>query len=484
MKENEIFKYTPQLRDQIVENPSVRKALAIESHFWFFHIYFPQYIEYSTAPFHKELFSITEDQENQLASIVAFRGSAKSTIITMSSVIWSVIAKPQKKFVVILSLTQAQARQHLRNVKMEFEGNPLLRSDFGAIEESTEEWGSFSLFLPKFNAKIIAVSMEQSIRGIRHMSHRPDYIIGDDIEDQNVVKTKESRDNTYNWFKGEITSLGDEKTKIILIGNLLHEDSLLMRVKKEIESGTLSGIVREYPFMDASGVPLWRSRFPDDSAVEKIKKKIGDEKMWQREYMLKIIPDEDQIIKKEWIHYWDELPMQRKDFRYSVIAVDPAVSEKGDYTAMVILHVFGRLHNLKVYVDAKIVNQHLSFPDSINMIKSLAVNNKLKKSRARICVEDVAFQRSIVQELERQNFKAHAMSIKEMNKQERLASISMLFSQGKIFFPNQVAKDLIQQILYLGVEKHDDLCDAMTLGLNYVLSEDKDEDLDILTWVR
>lgn len=484
MKENEIFKYTPLLRDQIVENANIRKALASESHFWFFHIYFPQYISFSTAPFHKELFSITEDQENQLASIVAFRGSAKSTIITMSSVIWSVIAKPQKKFVVILSLTQAQARQHLRNVKMEFEGNPLLRSDFGTIDESTEEWGSFSLFLPAYNAKIIAVSMEQSIRGIRHMSHRPDYIIGDDIEDQNAVKTKESRDNTYNWFKGEITSLGDEKTKIILIGNLLHEDSLLMRVKKEIEAGTLSGIIREYPFMGESGVPLWRSRFPDNTAIEKIKNKIGDEKTWQREYMLKIIPDEDQIIKKEWIHYWDELPMQRTDFRYSVIAVDPAISEKGDYTAMVILHVFGRLHNLKVFVDAKIINQHLSFPDSINMIKNLAVNNKLKKSRARICVEDVAFQRSIVQELERQNFKAHAMSIKGMNKRERLTSISMLFSQGKIFFPNKGAEQLIQQLLYLGVEKHDDLCDAMTLGLNYVLREDTDEDLDILTWVR
>jgi predicted phage terminase large subunit-like protein len=401
----------------------------------------------------------------------------------MSSVIWSVIGKLQKKFIVIMSLTQSQAKQHLRNVKIEFESNLLLRKDFGEIQEVTDEWGSFSLFLPKYNAKIIAVSTEQSIRGIRHMSYRPDYIIGDDIEDQNAVKTRESRDNTYNWFKGEIISLGDENTKIILIGNLLHEDSLLMRVKKEIQEGALSGIVREYPFMNEHGVPLWKSRFPDSSSIEKLKVRIGDEKTWQREYMLKIIPDADQIIKKEWIHYWDVFPIDRKDFRYSVLSVDPAISEQGDYTAMVIIHIFGRRSSLKIFVDANIVNKRLNFPDSINLIKNLAVNNKLKKNRLRICIESVAFQRSIVQRLEENNFKAHALSVGGMNKRERLASVSMLFSQGKILFPSKGAEQLIQQLLYLGVEKHDDLCDAMTLGLNYILSQDtKEEDECILSW--
>ncbi len=483
MENSEIFEYTPQLRDKIVENQPLRRALAKESHFWFFHIYFPDYIHFSPALFHRELFSITEDSSIQLASIVAFRGSAKSTIITMSSVIWSVIGKLQKKFIVIMSLTQSQAKQHLRNVKIEFESNLLLRKDFGEIQEITDEWGSFSLFLPKYNAKIIAVSTEQSIRGIRHMSYRPDYIIGDDIEDQNAVKTRDSRDNTYNWFKGEIISLGDENTKIILIGNLLHEDSLLMRIKKEIQEGALSGIVREYPFMDEHGVPLWKSRYPDEESIQKVKSKLGDEKTWQREFMLKIIPDADQIIKKEWIHYWDTLPLDRKDFRYSVLSVDPAISEQGDYTAMVIMHVFGRRGSLKIYVDAQIVNKRLNFPDSINQIKNFAVNNKLKKYRLRICVESVAFQKSIVQILEKDNFKANAISVAGMSKRERLASVSMLFSQGKIFFPNKGAEQLIQQILYLGVEKHDDLCDAMTLGLNYILSQDTNEEDLLLSWV-
>jgi len=482
MENNEIFEYTPQLRDQIVEKQNLRRALARESHFWFFHIYFPDYIHFSPAPFHRELFSITEDNSIQLASIVAFRGSAKSTIITTSSVLWSVIGKLQKKFIVIMSLTQNQAKQHLQNIKKEFESNLLLRKDFGAIEEETTEWGSFSLYIPKYNAKIIAVSTEQSIRGVRHMHYRPDYIIGDDIEDQNSVKTRESRDNTYNWFKGEIISLGDENTKIILIGNLLHEDSLLMRIKKEIQEGALSGIVREYPFMDEYGVPLWRSRYPDDESIQKVKSKLGDEKTWQREFMLKIIPDADQIIKKEWIQYWDRLPVDLKGFRYSIISVDPAISEQGDYTAMVIMHVFGRRSNLKIYVDAQIINRHLNFPDLINLIKDLAVNNKLKKQRLQICVENVAFQKSIVQRLEEGNFKAHAISVNGMNKRERLASVSMLFSQGKILLPIKVAEQLIQQLLYLGVEKHDDLCDAMTLGLNYILNKDTDEDEDILSW--
>lgn len=229
------IKHRDEIIETLVKDQQVRKNVVKESHMTFFHLYFNEYVKYETADFQKEMFEITENEDLKLAIIVAFRGSGKSTIMTMSYPIWSILGTQQKKCVVILSQTQQQAKTHLTNIKRELESNDLLRSDLGPFKEQSDEWGSTGLFFPKFGAKISTASSEQSIRGIRNGAYRPDLIICDDVEDLTSTKTKEGRDRTYDWFTGEIAPLGDRNTKIIMVGNLLHEDSLLMRLKENIE---------------------------------------------------------------------------------------------------------------------------------------------------------------------------------------------------------------------------------------------------------
>lgn len=112
---------------EIKKKRSVRKALAKNSHFWFFTIYFSHYISYPFAQFHNEMFSITEDINLKMAVLVAFRGSSKSTIMSLSYPIWAITGCQQKKFVLIVSQTQSQARLHLSNIKRELETNELLK---------------------------------------------------------------------------------------------------------------------------------------------------------------------------------------------------------------------------------------------------------------------------------------------------------------------------------------------------------------------
>ena len=141
-----------------------RTGLAAKSHFYFFHVYFSEYITCETAPFQKELLNLTE-QNYAMLVVLAFRGSAKSTICTLSLALWSILGIPQKKFVLIVCQTQTQARFHLQNLRREMEGNALLRDDLGPFTEHEEEWNSGSLVIPKFGARITAVSFEQSVRG-------------------------------------------------------------------------------------------------------------------------------------------------------------------------------------------------------------------------------------------------------------------------------------------------------------------------------
>ena len=117
---------------------------------------------------------------------------------------------------------------------MELESNDLIHKDFWPYDYDTNELGVTAINLPKIGARIIAVSREQGVRGLRHGPHRPDLIIADDVEDSRTVKNKESRDRNFAWFTGELLPLGGDSTKYLIVGNLLHEDSLLMRLKAGI----------------------------------------------------------------------------------------------------------------------------------------------------------------------------------------------------------------------------------------------------------
>ena len=84
-----MIKLPKNLIDQIINDPKIRTAVARESHNAFFAIYLAHYLKYPSAQFHEELFGITEDLNIKNAVIVAFRGSGKSTIMTLSYPLWA-----------------------------------------------------------------------------------------------------------------------------------------------------------------------------------------------------------------------------------------------------------------------------------------------------------------------------------------------------------------------------------------------------------
>ena len=299
---------TPKNLKEMVKNQAVRRKLAFDSHFLFFHIYFSHYIDYDTADFQKDMFALTEDESIKNIVMVAFRGSGKSTIMNTSLPIWSILGKPQCKYVVIVGLTQEQAKRHLKNIKQELESNALLKADLGPFNEIENEWSAYSLEIPGLGARITAVSIDQSIRGTRHGAHRPDLIICDDVEDLNSVKTLESRDKVDDAITSEIIPAGTPDTRFVVIGNMLHEDSFIMRLRKRIVRNDFDGEFRSYPVLNEEGVCLWPGKFPDKDSIERERKRIGKESSWQREYMLHIVTNQDRVIHPEWIKTYPVLP--------------------------------------------------------------------------------------------------------------------------------------------------------------------------------
>lgn len=464
----------PDLVDQMFNDHNIRTAIVRQSHFWFFHFYFPHYVTYETAPFQRELFHYTERTDIENLFVVAFRGSGKSTILTMSYPIWAILGEQQKKFVIIICQTRTQAKQHMVNLKRELENNLLLKNDLGPFQEEADEWGSFSLVFSNLNARISAVSSEQSIRGLRHNQYRPDLIIGDDVEDIASAKTQEGRKKTYGWLKGEVMPAGDKGTRLIIVGNLLHEDSLLMHLKRDIDDGLTEGMFKQYPLLGLNNEVAWPGKYPSLVEVEAERRKLGNEIAWQREFLLHIVPDEDQVIHREWIHYYDELPKDHGSMRKVLIAIDLAISQKdsADYTAMVRGLVYGSGESFRVYILPHPINARLDFPPTILKIKQLQEESKQIYSTVEVCVEDVGYQKAVVQQLNHDNIDAKGVSV-TTDKRSRLMSLAHMISSGTILFPRKGAEELIRQILGFGVERHDDLVDAFTILGHQAIEENK-----------
>jgi len=454
--------------DALTRDRAVRQQAVRESHLLFFHLYFPHYVRYPIADFQKDIFRITEDQSNQLACIVAFRGSGKSTLVTFSYSMWAILGTQQKKFVLIVCQTQAQARQQMANIKYELEHNALLHSDLGPFQEEgggDTQWAISSLVFQNTGARIMIASMDQHIRGIKHHQYRPDLILLDDVEDMNSTKTMEGRNKLFEWFTREIVPLGDEGTRIVMVGNLLHEDSLMMRLRRMIDNKEMVGIYRWFPLLDKDGRCLWPGKFKTPEDIERLRLKVGNELAWRQEYLLEIVSDSTRVIHPEWIHRYTQLPPMNNDNRYrgAFIGMDLAISkaEEADYTAMVVARVYGWGDNTRIYVLPNPVNEKWDFPTALERAKQLSSTLDIGR-KAPMYIEGNGYQRALAEMLQRMHYPASA-PIVHADKRSRLAMISHLIKDGVVVFPDKGCEVLIAQIVGLGRENHDDLADALSL---------------------
>jgi len=462
----------PEVMERMLRDRKVRTAIVRRSHFFFFNFYFSHYVKYRTAPFHREFFSLTENDELKKIFVVSFRGSSKSSIFTMSYPVWAILGRQEKKFVLILCQTCQQAKQHMANLKRELESNELLKNDLGPFEEEGNEWGSVSLVFSKLNARIMAASSEQNIRGVRHNQYRPDLIIADDLENMASVKTREGRQKIYQWFTGEVIPAGDRDTRIVAVGNLLHEDSLLMRLKEDIEKGRIDGIFKSFPLINDQNEVLWPGKYPTPEDITEERRKVGNDIAWEREYLLRIVSDEGQVIHPDWIHYYDKLPKEDGRFFGIFIGIDLAISQENaaDYTSMVFAHVREEGGNRAVfYILPYIINKHLTFPATVELCKQASKNYSNGGRDATLIIENYGYQPALQQQLDSLGVReVIGVNPGNLDKRSRLALTSHLIKTGKILFPKKGCEELLRQLVHFGVEKHDDLADAFSVLINHV----------------
>lgn len=416
---------------------------------------FPHYQTIAPAEFHPDLINVLEDPTIKSLNVMGFRESAKSTIATLAYPIWAAVNR-KAEFIILSSDTDDQARLILENIRIELESNEILLGFYGNLK-GDREWGSETIVLSN-GVRIMARSRGQKFRGLRHRQHRPMIVIVDDPEDRKWVRKKANRDDTERWLTGDVIPGMDRQGKIVVLSNMLHTDCIGMRLKRN-----KAFVSKQYNIIE-NGRCTWPAKYPNKASLEAVRDRVG-RTAWMREYRLKVVPEEGQVVKEEWIVKYKEIP---KEFRpmMNITGVDLAISEKStaDNTAMVSL-VAGLLNGKpKIYIKPNPIDTHLSMGDMIERAKLIQHTNQ----GTTFYVENVQYQAAAIEMLKKAW--VNVVGVHPIgDKRARLETVSPRIQDGTVEFSETGCEDLISQIINLGIEEHDDLCDAFVYALLAVM---------------
>jgi len=436
----------------------VRQIAAKHSFRFFCEYYLDHYFTLHPADFHLDLFRILQDKNIDGHAIIGFRGSAKSTISSFAFPLWCALTR-RYNFILVINDTVSQMELNIANIKIEVEDNKRIREDFNAAP--TDKWTRDELLMSS-GVYIMGRSRGQKVRGLRWRQYRPDLIIVDDAEDLEWVRKKANRDKTERWFLTEVVSGKEEAgAKMVVIGNLLHKDALMARLKK-----MKMYEVSEFPLIDPKTKKVtWVAKYPTIESLRKKKREVKYNTIWSREFLLKVVSEEDQVVKEEEVHYYDveRLITPVHSVRINALnggtGVDLAISEKetADLTAMV-SGILAQEDGQKIlYIKPSIVHKRI---DLAQTVEAAATINNTMPQGSKFFVEDVGYQKAAIKEMQKRLIPV--VGVRPVrDKRARFETAALYIKQGVVRFPQNGCKELFTEMFGFGVEEHDDLVDAM-----------------------
>lgn len=233
LPEVDIDKEARRMMDEAAKERSRENAynLLAENPLLWGHVYFKNHFSKNPPKFHGQLAS--NAVKEQYLAVAAPRGSAKSTILAFLVPFHSIVFK-QRRFILIIANTFKKAALHLDAMKIEIRDNQSLKEAFPGISITKDAEGD-SVFRHRdgYETKVLCRGVDQigSIRGVKFGAYRPDLIIGDDMEDDILVRNPMRRIELQNLYDEALIPAGEPGlTKYIMIGTILHDDCQIAKL--------------------------------------------------------------------------------------------------------------------------------------------------------------------------------------------------------------------------------------------------------------
>lgn len=456
----------PKLRQILLE--VFRRSENIHLFGWFIN---RRYIRLDTPDFHKDILSLASNKELKYIGIAAPRGHAKSTTVDFVFALWSTVYK-EHHFGVIISDTVTQSVEFVNALKDEFENNVILHWLYGDL--TSNDWRDGE-FVTSTGVKWVAKGAGMKVRGLRHREWRPDLIILDDLENDERVATVAQRQKLKKWLVRAVLPALSRDGRAILIGTVLHHDSLLQNILKHRDSFA-SWTTRLFQAISSDKNGKEQALWPEHMDLDYLRAIRDDSKhpkyigsiAFAQEYQNKPFDEADAIIKPDQIQWTDKIPSDSQIVA-TVLTVDPAVSERAmaDPTGKVIASL-GTDGNIYVrYVG----NERLSPKNNSEDIKRL---DEIYKPRI-IGIENGALGlvfRELLAGLPVIGLEP------DKDKVRRLLAVSRFFEAGKIYFVqgSKNINELYDQLLEFPKGSHDDMVDALVYAIRLLLVDGVDNE--------
>ena len=426
------------------------------------------YFPLETPLFHKEILDLISDKNNRRIGVIAPRGHAKSTTVDMTYPMWAGCFE-QEEFIVIISDTYTQAAEFINALKDEFEHNPKIKWLFGDMKGDDWQDGEFVL---SNGIKYAAKGSGMKIRGIRHRHTRPTLMIFDDIENDENIKSAEQRQKLYHWFtKAAIPALA-RGGRAVVIGTILHFDSLVNKVMKQ-QDVFKSWQTRVFYAITTEEDGTERALWPEHRSLEKLRAMRddpGDQDFigsitFAQEYQHKPFSEEDAIIQPDWIKECEPSQVPDKHTRLArVLTIDPAASERqtADFTAMIVADLYT---DGNVYIRA-IRNQRTSPSVTADTVREL---DEIYKPQV-IGIEKGALGlvfRDLLEGLPVIGLEP------DKDKVRRLLAVSRFFEAGRVYTVKNIqnGQAFREQLIEFPKGTHDDMVDAAAYAVRLLFVE-------------
>lgn len=413
------------------------------------------------AKFHMKAAKTILENRTMLAVFMWARGHAKSTHMGVFIPMWLMCQKdPSIHNMVLAGKSEDSARQLLGDLQAELQFNKRFEHDFGQ-QYNAGNWTD-GQFVTMSGCAFTAIGRGQSPRGLRDRQYRPDYIICDDLDDDELSRNPDRVRQATDWTREALMgTFGAEDGRFIMVGNLISKNSILANI-----ADTEGCLVSRINAINDKGQPSWPEYWTLERLEEK-RKKMGY-RSFQKEMMNNPITV-GAIFDERWITYAKMIPFRQ--YKQLVCYTDPSwkSSKKNDYKATMLVGKTpdGSFHLLKAFADQTSVT---------NMILWLYSIRDYIDGRVPIhfYMEANMLQELLVQQVNdygREHGTVIAVKADKRSKPDkfsRIEALQPLFEQGLVVF-NEEEKDslgmqtLVTQLLALerGSREHDDAPDAL-----------------------
>jgi hypothetical protein len=227
--------------------------------------FFPHYAECACADFQvEEALAILNTKDIKAIEEWA-RAHAKSVHFDIFMPLWLHLFHNQLRCMLLVGKNLESAKKLLSDLQAECEANKQLLHYFGVlVQNGSWEEGNF---ITRTGAAFFALGKGQSPRGLRNGPHRPDYIVVDDIDDDEEVRNPRRVDQTVDWIlKALIPAMGKDITRFVLVNNRIAKYSVLAKLAENPNFHH-----RRVNALDLNGEPSWAERYTKEHFQNLIK---------------------------------------------------------------------------------------------------------------------------------------------------------------------------------------------------------------------